>query len=341
MKKKNALKNNTDFKLLAGQKLIIGFDGYELNDDLKFLISELKIGGIVLFSRNIKSPSQLRTLINHIIEFAAISNTPKLFISIDQEGGVVARLKKPFKVFKGNPYIKNTKEAENFAKAQALELNKLKINMNFAPVLDVIPHNYKSIMEKRAFAGSAEVVSELGSKVITTMQKFNIMAVAKHFPGIGRTKLDSHFELPMVNRNINKLFSEELIPFENAVNIDVTGIMLSHILYPEIDSAWQASLSFKIAKELLREKMGFKGLIMTDDLDMKAIKHTIKTSAEQILKSDIDIALICHKGPDMENMFNEFKNLMENNKKLLGSAQKSLKRIQDTKKKYLTKKYLI
>ena len=327
--------NDLDIDLLAGQKMMVGFDGTEFNSDLKFLISELKVGGLVLFTRNIESPLQLKTLLNNIKNFVTKCKTPKLFISIDQEGGQVARLKKPFKVFKGNSFIKNKKDAESFARAQAIELKCLNINMNFAPVMDVVPGNYKSIMDKRAFTGDGELVGKLGCYVINTMQKFNTMAVAKHFPGIGRTTLDSHFELPVVDRNIDQLFSEELIPFEKAIKSNVSGIMLSHILYPKLDSKWQASLSPKIAKDLLRNKMGFKGLIMTDDLDMKSIKHDIKTSAKQILLSDIDIVLICHKGPDIENMFNEFKNLIKYNKEFLEYAKKSFKRIIDTKNQYL------
>jgi len=332
---KDKINNNIDFKLLAGQKLMVGFEGTELNSDLEFLISELKIGGLVLFSRNIKSPEQLKTLLDQIENFTLQCKIPKLFISIDQEGGEVARLKKPFKVFKGNPSINNKADAVDFAKTQAIELNHFKINMNFAPVLDVVPKNYKSVMEKRVFKGNAEFVGELGCHIIETMQKLNIMAVAKHFPGIGRTCIDSHFDLPTINRSIEQLLAEELIPFRQAVKSRVAGIMLSHIFYPNLDSTWQASLSTKIAKNLLRDEMGYKGLIITDDLDMKSVKHDIKTSAKQILLSDIDIVLICHKGPDIENMHKEFIDLIKHNEKKFESAKKTFERITDIKNKYL------
>ena len=333
--KKDYINIKTDFNLLAGQKLMVGFDGIELNSDLKFLISKLKISGIILFSRNIKSPEQLKTLLYQIKKYTLQCGIPELFISIDQEGGEVARLKKPFKVFKGNPSMENKSDAEHFAQAQAKELKQLNINMNFAPVLDVVPKDFKSIMEKRAFKGNADFVGELGCHVIETMQKFNVMAVAKHFPGIGRTRIDSHFELPTINRNIDQLLQEELIPFKKAIRSNVSGIMLSHIFYPYLDSTWQASLSPKIAKNLLRDKMCFKGLIMTDDLDMKSVTHSVKTSAKQILLSDIDIVLICHKGPDIENMHKELISLIQNNKEFFESAKKTYKRIINIKEKYL------
>jgi beta-N-acetylhexosaminidase len=333
---KNKILNNLDIDLLAGQKMMVGFDGVKFNSDLKFLISELKVAGIILFSQNIESPAQLKRLLDQIHEYALQCKIPKLFIAIDQEGGQVARLKKPFKVFKGNPSIKNKKDAEEFAREQAMELNNLGINMNFAPVLDVVPENYKSIMKKRVFKGDAKKVGDLGCHVIKTMQQFDTMAVAKHFPGIGRTSIDSHFELPVVNRNIDELLSEELIPFKMSIVSNVTGMMLSHIFYPEIDSEWQASFSPKIAKELLREKMKFEGLIMTDDLDMKSVTHDIKTSAKQILLSDIDLVLICHKGPDIKNMFSELKQLTNRNKDFQIIAEKSFSRVMKIKDKYLS-----
>ncbi len=328
--------NNIDIKLIAGQKMMVGFDGREFNSDLEFLMSELKIGGFVLFAKNIKSPEQLKTLIKNILNFAKSNNLIKPFIAIDQEGGEVARLKKPFKVFQGNPSIKNITAVQKFAKDQASQLADLKINMNFAPVIDVIPDNFTSIMEKRAFKGNASKVGALGYEFIKTMQESNIMAVAKHFPGIGRTQVDSHFNLPVVQRNINDLFSEELIPFRQAIKANVAGIMLSHILYPALDSKWQASLSPEIVKKILREKMSYKGLIITDDLDMKAVQHDIKISARQILLSDVDIGLICHKGVDIELMFNEFISLIKKHNKLLETARISLNRIINMKNNFIS-----
>ncbi len=331
----NLINNSLDPELTAGQKLMVGFEGTKLNSDLKYLISELKIGGIVLFSQNIQSPGQLKTLLKDIIEYAELKKLPKLFIAIDQEGGEVARLKKPFAIFKGNPFIRSIQDAHSHAEMQSVQLKDLNINMNFAPVLDVVPENFKSVMAKRALPGSAEQVAQLGCHIINKMQECNIMAVAKHFPGIGRTDIDSHFELPIVKRDIKELFSEELIPFKKAVRAGVSGIMLSHILYPEIDDKWQASLSVKIAKQLLRNNLNYKGLIITDDLDMKAVQHDIKTSAEQIMKAGIDIVLICHKGPAIEDMFKEFKTLIKKDREYEYLSNESFKRILYMKHRFL------
>jgi beta-N-acetylhexosaminidase len=162
------------------------------------------------------------------------------------------------------------------------------------------------------------------------------MAVAKHFPGIGRTIKDSHFHLPVLNHDLKTLEQSDILPFKDAIKNNVSGIMLSHISYPKLDNKWQASLSPAIAKDLLRNQIGFNGLVMTDDLDMKAIKHDMKTCICQILKSDIDIALICHKGPDIDTAFNEIIKLINQNENFYRACEQSIQRILKYKKKYLS-----
>ena len=290
---------------LAGQRLTVGFDGTDLNSDLKFLIDTVKIGGVILFSRNLLNPAQIKDLCKAVQDYAADCGQPPLFIAIDQEGGQVARLKPPFTQFPGNPAIKNEADAVCFAEITAAELKSVGINMNMAPVMDVAPEGMQSIMAGRAFRGDPERVSVLGVKVIETMQKNGVLAVAKHFPGIGRTILDSHHELPVFDGDIAELETFDLPPFQAAVRCGVSGMMLSHILYKKIDPEWPASLSPAIAKRLLRDRMGFGGIVMTDDLDMGAVRkhYDLEPAVRQILLSEIDIALICHKGPDIENAF--------------------------------------
>ncbi|MCP4673732.1 MAG: glycoside hydrolase family 3 protein [Desulfobacula sp.] len=321
---------------MAGQRLMLGFDGIELNDDLKYIINQIKACGIILFKRNIETPAQVAALCRGCQEYAKTCGLPPLFIAVDQEGGSVARLKEPFTIFKGNPFIESVDDAKNFASITADELKQAGINMNFAPVLDVVPDGVDSIMKYRAFKGNAKQVSKLGIKVICGLQKKKILAVAKHFPGIGRTIKDSHFHLPVLNIDFKTLEQSDLLPFKDAKENDVSGVMLSHILYPKLDDKWQASLSPHIAKELLRKKIGFNGLVMTDDLDMKAIRHDMKTCIRQILKSDIDIALICHKGPDIDTAFNEITRQIDKSEKLYKACEQSLQRILKYKKKYLS-----
>ncbi|MBU4185612.1 MAG: beta-N-acetylhexosaminidase, partial [Proteobacteria bacterium] len=306
-------------------------------DDLKFLIDKIKAGGIILFSRNIVNPDQIKDLCMSVQKYAVKCGQPPLFISIDQEGGQVARLKEPFTQFPGNPSIKDEEDARHFAEINASELKNVGINMNMAPVLDVAFEGIKSIMKERSFGHDPEWVSKLGVKVIERFQRNGIMAVAKHFPGIGRTVLDSHIEMPTLDFDLNVLKSIDLLPFDGAIKNDVAGIMLSHILYNKIDNKWPASLSIKIAKDLLRDDMGFNGIVMTDDLDMGAIKrkYDIKTIIKQILSADIDIALICRKGPNIEIAYEKILKELKDSKNIKAKGKESVKRILKTKEKYL------
>lgn len=332
--------NISDFSMeqIAGQRLMAGFDGTELTHELMFLIDTLKIGGLILFSGNVKTPGQIKNLCDSAQAYARSCNQPPLIISIDQEGGQVARLKEPFFTrFSGNPDMKSEKDAVIFAQTTAKELLGVGINMNMAPVIDVTPEGIKSIMAGRAFGCDPYWVSKMGVAVIENMQANKLMAVAKHFPGIGRTVPDSHLELPILDAELYDLESFDLIPFYTAIRHNVSGIMLSHILYAKIDEKWPASLSKKIARELLRDHMGYEGIVMTDDLDMGAIKNNydIKTVIKQILDAGIDMALICHTGPNIEYSYEEILKNMRDSKEIETEAEKSVRRILLYKEKYL------
>jgi beta-N-acetylhexosaminidase len=333
------MKTKTTFsnEQLAGQRLMVGFDGTGLNDDLKFLIDHIKAGGIILFAGNLETPDQIKDLCFAVQDFARSCGQPPLFIAIDQEGGQVARLKKPFTQFPGNPYILHEADAIYFAETTATELNQVGINMNMAPVLDVAPKDIDSIMAKRAFGGDPDRVSRLGVKVIEHLQKNRIMAVAKHFPGIGRTILDSHLDLPVLADGLAAIEEFDLIPFVAGIQQGVSGIMLSHIYYPQLDEQWPASLSVYIAKDLLRGRMGYGGLVMTDDLDMGAVtKHyDIRFCIQQILAADIDLALICHKGPNIEIAFEQILKETTDSAEVKARGLKSVERIMECKKEYL------
>ena len=322
---------------LAGQRLMVGFEGTRFNQDLKFLIQDLKVGGIILFSQNTESPAQVKKLCDAVQEYACASEQPPLIIAIDQEGGQVARLKKPFSEFPGNPAMKNVKDAIYFAETTASELIRAGINMNLAPVMDVAPREINSIMAARAFGHDPEWVSKMGLTVISNLQQHKIMAVAKHFPGIGRTVIDSHIDLPTCEHDLSELKSCDLIPFVDSIAQGVSGIMLSHVIYPQIDPQWPASLSKRIAHDLLREQMGFAGVSMTDDLDMGAITqhYDVKTAVHRILKAGIDMALVCHKGPNIEIAYREILGGLRRSQVTQTMGIESAKRIMALKEKYL------
>ena len=322
---------------LAGQRLMVGFEGRQFNPDLKFLIGDLKVGGIILFSQNAETPHQVKKLCGSVQEYARMNGQPPLMIAIDQEGGQVARLKKPFTQFPGNPAMTRKKDAVYFAETTAAELVQAGINMNMAPVMDVAPKEIDSIMAGRSFGHDPAWVSKLGVTVISHLQRNKIMAVAKHFPGIGRTVFDSHVDLPFFDGDLSQLESCDLVPFKACIHSGVAGIMLSHIIYKKIDPQWPASLSRIVAGKFLRERMRFTGITITDDLDMGAItKHyDIKTAIRQILLADIDITLICHKGPNIEIAYKEILQNLKNSAELKTKGLESVSRIMDLKAKYL------
>jgi len=317
---------------------MVGFHGTELNDQLQYLIQELRVGGIILFARNLKTPDQIRALCKSVHGFTEACGQPNLLISIDQEGGTVARLKEPFTQFPGNPAMTDEADAIRFAEITASELSDLGINMDMAPVLDVIPESGNSVMATRAFGRDPGWVSKLGIEVIRHLQQNTIMAVAKHFPGIGRTTLDSHDDLPTMTVDLDTLIQTDLVPFKAAIEQDVAGMMLSHIVFDQIDDQWPASLSSRVVNGLLRKTMGYAGVVITDDLDMGAIQnhYDIHTIMKRILFAEIDIALICHSLNQMETAFKLSLDFLKQSSDNLQSGVRSVKRILKLKQKYLT-----
>jgi len=322
---------------LAGQRLMLGFNGHTLNTELKRLITEYRAGGIILFRSNIDSADQLRRLCMDARKYARDQGLPDLFVAVDQEGGQVARLRKPFTEFPGNPHMKTLEDAREFARITAAELSGVGINMNMAPVMDVAPPDMDSIMKDRVFKGDANRVSQLGTAVIQGLQKAGVMAVAKHFPGIGRTVKDSHFFLPELDAELSDMKQTDLVPFEAAKRAQVSGIMLSHILYPKLDPDWQASLSKTIAYDLLRQDMGYQGLVMTDDLDMKAISHDMDTCIHRIMTAQIDMLLVCHAGPNITEAREAVMRYLEKDGELFESGHTCVKRILAAKEKFLVR----
>jgi beta-N-acetylhexosaminidase len=325
---------------LAGQRLMVGFRGNVLDDDLQFMIGEMHVGGLILFKRNVSDPSQVSELCQAAQACAVESGKPPLMIAIDQEGGPVARLGPPFTVFPGNRAIgaaRSEKAAREFGTITARELKGVGITVNLAPVLDVAPQGLNSVMADRVFGWEPELVAYLGKAVIETLQKEGIAATAKHFPGIGRTTADSHVGLPYLDVERHLLDSTDLVPFLAAIGSGVEAVMLSHVVYRDLDPEWPASLSTVIARDLLRKAMGFNGITMTDDLDMGAIdKHfDVETTVRRISDAEIDIALICHDRLKMEKAYEALLRAVRESEDARRKATASVQRILNTKRKYL------
>lgn len=325
---------------LAGQRLMVGFEGKALDDALRFMIREMRVGGLILFKRNVSDPSQLTELCRAMQAFAAQNGSPPLMIAIDQEGGPVARLSAPFTVFPGHRAIGEAGSeaaARDFGTITARELKKVGINMNLAPVLDVIPKGLDSaVMADRVFGDRPELVADLGKTVIDSLQNNGVAATAKHFPGIGRTTIDSHIDLPFLDTGRHILESSDLLPFRAAILSGVEAVMLSHVVYKDLDPSWPAGLSSVIARDLLRETLGFKGVTITDDLDMGAIdKHfDVDTFVTRICDAEIDITLICHDRDKVETTYSTLLKAIQQSDDIRRKTVVSVRRILNLKDNY-------
>ena len=256
---------------IAGQMILAGLRENQLKQDYKELLSKGHISGFVLFPKSPISKEELKKLTQEI--YSLSKHHPPL-IAIDQEGGRVSRLKEPFTQFPPMRAIgeKNDESlAFEIGKTLGKELKEVGINLNFAPVLDLDLNPKNQVIGDRAFHSDPEIVAHLGSALIRGMHSQKILTCAKHFPGHGASKADSHLELPVVEIDKKILLDRELIPFKKAIEEGVDSIMLGHLLYPRIDKYHPASLSEKFISEILREELGFQGLVFTDSLEMSAL----------------------------------------------------------------------
>lgn len=321
-----------------GQMFIVGFDGLTLPEELKTLIKEGKIGGVIYFKRNVKDHLQLLNLSNSIQN---ASKKVPLFIAIDQEGGRVSRLSEPFTQFPSAKVVGsyNCEEiAFNFGKNIAKELKSVGINLNFAPVMDIDSNPENPVIGDRAFGNTPQLVSKIGISVIKGFQSEGIMATAKHFPGHGDTFLDSHFALPIVEHDIKRLYEIEMQPFLNAVKAKVDLIMTAHVLYTKLDDKYPATLSKKIISKILREEFQYDGVVITDDLEMKAVysQFGIEKSTLLAVKAGVDIILIC--GGNLDNYkiaYNTLKEAVYLGEILEERIEESFQRILKLKENYL------
>ncbi|MBN1373895.1 glycoside hydrolase family 3 protein [Candidatus Dojkabacteria bacterium] len=272
-----------------GQLLIISIEGTTLTQDTINLLNAVKPGGVILFKSNIMTMSQTQKLTADLQTWAANAGLPPLIIAVDEEGGIVERITfSPAQYSQeelGNINTPNTTIAN--AQSIADNLKLLGINTNFAPVAD-IAFLENSIIQKRSFGADPQKVASHVGVTIDTYNQNNILSTAKHFPGHGRTTTDSHLLLPTIDISKQTWLSSDAIPFITAIEHDVPFIMIGHLLYPQIDSK-MASLSEVWMEDILRGELGFKGLIISDDIKMGAVGLSIDEAGLQMLGNGCDI----------------------------------------------------
>jgi beta-N-acetylhexosaminidase len=287
-----------------GQFLIGSMPGTSIPVELRSLAREFDLGGLILFSRNIEVPEQVAEL---SAESEALGRTMPAWVSVDQEGGRVARLKEPFTKWPpmatlGRAGKQSEQLAERFARALAQELLAVGISLDYAPVLDIHTNPKNPVIGDRALAESGDEVSRLGRVIIRALQGAGLAACGKHFPGHGDTSTDSHFELPLVEHAPDRLRAIEFEPFRAAIAEHVAFIMTAHVLVPTLDDRRPASLSPEIVQKLLRDELQFDGVILSDDLEMKAVsaKYEVPDAAVEAIAAGCDAVLICSGDVDLQ-----------------------------------------
>jgi beta-N-acetylhexosaminidase len=335
---------NPTLKAKIGQMFMVGFEGGTPTDNILRLIREYQVGGIILFSRNIQSPVQLRDLIHQLQAQACQTDLGlPLLVAIDQEGGIVTRLTRGFTIFPGNMALGAAGSEElagQAAEVMAREMKAVGIHMNLAPVLDINTRLDNPGIGVRAYGDNPQLVARMGVAMIKAYQQHGIIATAKHFPGKGDAGIDAHLDLPSIFHSRERLEKVELYPFVAALRAGVKAIMTSHVYFPGLEEphaslsistqiaapepigsspphplipplpSWErgtggkgkrlssplpATLSRAITEMLLRKKLGFQGVVITDDLEMGAILRyfDLKEAVVRAVEAGADLLLIC------------------------------------------------
>lgn len=290
-------------KQLLGQHMLIGVSGLTLTNDEKKFIVENNISGVTLFSRNCAEPKQIRDLCAELqnLRHQLPDKTP-LYIAIDMEGGRVARLKSPFTQW---PPLKKLGDLDSptvsfqFSYLMGQELKAVGINLDFAPCIDIFTNPKNTVIGDRSVSTDPEMVAKHGSALIRGYMKSDVIPCGKHYPGHGDTIVDSHDDLPIEKSDLARLLSVELVPFKKCFKSRLDLIMTGHIHFPNVDPEWPVTLSEIFMKKILREELRYRGLIITDDLDMKALANHYdqKVLPVRALQAGADLILYCNE-PD-------------------------------------------
>ena len=321
-----------------GQMIIIGMDTNYITDRIKNMILKYKIGGIILYRKNFNTYQDMLKLIKNLKDLNRENKIP-LFIAIDQEGGRVNRMQKKKKNLPSANQIAIV-GGEELVRASAnitgQILRKSGFNLNFSPVLDIKRFENNHAIGDRSFCSNKEAVAKYGITAMKELQKNKVVSAIKHFPGHGATKQDSHNFLPVINEKIEKLEKEDMYPFEQAIKNGADVVLVGHLLIKNITGIYPASLSRKFIAKYLRMKYRYNGVIITDDLKMKAIKvlYGTKLSVRKAFEAGNDIIVFRYNNKKEVEVIEQIISLVKKGKIKENRINKSVKRIIDLKNKY-------
>ncbi|TDL70835.1 beta-N-acetylhexosaminidase [Paenibacillus amylolyticus] len=321
-----------------GQMILAGVQGTTLDDQAKQMITDQKVGGIIFYANNVTTLEGTAKFVQSIKETNQ-SNPVPIFMSVDQEGGKVSRMPETVESIPSSRKVGETNDsalAETMGELLARQVQLAGFNVDFAPVLDVNSNPKNPVIGDRSFGSSAELVTRMGIAEMKGLRNEGIIPVAKHFPGHGDTSVDSHLDLPVVNKTEKQLAELEWIPFQAAVKDQVEAVMVAHILFPKLDPDHPASLSDVIIGEHLRGKFKYDGVVITDDLSMGAIAKNFKLdqAALATVKAGSDILLVAHSYESAKTIFDTLISAVKSGKITESRIDESVYRILALKQQY-------
>lgn len=289
------LLNELSVQQKIGQLLIFGIEDKQLTKDHQQLIVDKHIGSVILFKRNISNKEQLSSFVQQLKAQTTDEQIP-LWVSIDQEGGVVNRLPEVFPSAEQLAELQDLTLTYDSGFSMGELLKEYGINMDFAPVLDINSNANNPVIGSRAFGNKPEAVADQALAMMRGLQE-HVITVGKHFPGHGDTSEDSHYTLPAINKSWEELQEFELIPFAAAIEANIDAIMVGHLYLPKVDDTYPASLSKEIVQHKLREEMGFRGLVISDDMVMEGITdhYSVGQAAILALNAGVDMLIVGHQ----------------------------------------------
>ncbi len=321
-----------------GQMFIVGFKGTTTENEIKTMIQKYHVGGIILFRNNVANPSQLLSLVNSLKLLNSKNKLP-LFLSVDEEGGRISRLPDQLVKLPSNQDLGKINEPQlsfHIGGVLAYELKAFGFNMDFAPVVDIFSNPKNTVIGDRSFGTEPDIVSRLGVQTMKGLQEGGVVPVVKHFPGHGDTLVDSHVGLPTVEYELERLKSFEFKPFQAAIENKADVVMIAHILMKAIDPKNPASMSKTMITDILRNQMGFEGVVATDDMTMGAILENYKMSTAVVksVEAGCDILLVCHGFDNQLDAFNALKTSVRNGTIAEKRIDESVYRILKLKRQY-------
>lgn len=318
-----------------GQMLVVGFHGTKTPPHIKEWLNEGKIGGVILFARNIETPEQVRALTKSLHSEAKYP----ILIAIDQEGGTVARLREGYTESPGAMALGAVDDpvlTEDVSGILATELRALGINWNLAPAIDLTHNINNPSVGTRSLGADPEHVARHAKAQVTGFQKAGVVATAKHFPGKANTPVDPHVELPVIDGDLDQMWKTDLVPFRAAIDAGVTSILITHVQFKDIEPVYPSTLSSKIIQGLLREKMGYRGLVTTDCMEMKAVTNKYGPGESAVLAAlaGANIVLFSHTREYQEEVYEALLEAAKSSRLPMHQIDYAIQRISEVKQRY-------